>query len=88
MWALGIELWSLWRVVIPSGALGHQAKKGERQMGQQKALDTHERKWRQISVNRLNCVPEYKEDIGLATLGANLICTKWHTPITRLSIWQ
>lgn len=35
-----------------------------------------------------NFTPDYKKHIGLGGLGTSIICSKWHTPITCLHMWQ
>lgn len=44
--------------------------------------------WEIALVNKFNFTPEYRGSIGLGNLGTNLICIKWHTPITGLYTWQ
>lgn len=60
-------------ILYPSQTVGHQVEREKRQKGQQKALYVvHEPSRRQISVSQLNFVSEYKEYIGLWSLGTNL----------------
>lgn len=49
-------------VLSPSQSLGHQVERGRSQKGQQKALYVaHEHVWRQILVNQLDFIPEYRD---------------------------
>lgn len=59
-------------VLSPSQTVGHQVEREKRRKGHQKVLYVvHEPSRRQISVSQLNFVSEYKEYIGLWSLGTN-----------------
>lgn len=77
---------TLWGSSFPSGPVDHQARRGKRQMGRPKALAAHTQM--EATVRETDFGESAQFYSRVEAWGQIVIGIKWHTPVTRLSMWQ